>query len=238
MTTRETGEIMVLISPSILAADPGKLADAVVLADRGGADWIHLDIMDGHFVPNLTYGPAIVKALRGLTELPFDAHLMVTNPDELIPQFLEIGCQYIAVHQEACIHLHRTISMIRDGGCKAGVSLNPATPIEMVLEILPELDFVVIMGVNPGFAGQKHIPGTAEKVSRLSGIARDRDWEGLIQIDGGVSPENVASLVLAGADCLVAGAGAFRRRKKGEIGFDSDYAEQVKLNIEDLRQSI
>jgi len=163
---------------------------------------------------------------------------MVTNPDDLIPEFLKIGCEYISVHQETCPHLHKTLSGIRENGSKAGVALNPSTPVESINEVLPLLDLIIIMGVNPGFAGQKHIPETADKISRLIVLLRERAWKGMIQVDGGVSPENACRLVLAGADCLVAGASAFRRRNPGELHFDSDYTLQVKANIEDIRHAI
>jgi len=226
---------MVLISPSILAVDKASLWDATRMAEKGGADWIHLDIMDGHFVPNLTYGPPVVKLCRASTKLPMDAHLMVTNPDDLIPDLLEMGCDYISVHQEACLHLHRTLMSISEGGAKSGVALNPATPIETILDILPIIDLVIIMAVNPGFAGQKHIPESADKVARLTEKARSRDWKGLVQVDGGVNVDTAGNLVLAGADCLVAGAAVFRRRTEAREGDIEEYGEQVKQNIEDLR---
>jgi len=226
---------MTLISASILAVRSASLCDAADMAEKGGADWIHLDIMDGHFVPNLTYGPTVVRLVREHSTLPFDAHLMVTNPDDLIPELLNIGVDYITVHQETCIHLHRTLSHIRDGGCGTGVALNPATPVETLVDILPMLDMILIMAVNPGFAGQKHIPGSALKVARLSEMVREREWKGIIQVDGGIDPSTAGNIVMAGADCLVAGAAVYRRREKGHPGADLDYAGQIKLNIEDLQ---
>ncbi len=228
---------MTLISPSILAVKLAGLCEAAEMAEKGGADWIHLDIMDGHFVPNLTYGPPVVKLVRHVTSLPLDAHLMVTNPDDLIPELLKIGCEYIAVHQEACVHLHRTLGHIRENGAKAGVALNPSTPVETLVDVLPMTDLVIIMAVNPGFAGQVHIPESARKVARFADMARSSGWKGLIQVDGGVNTDNAGDLSLAGADCLVAGASAFRLRKEGEPGADLDYAEQVKMNIEDLKHA-
>ena len=226
---------MVLISPSILAVENASLCDASMMAEKGGADWIHLDIMDGHFVPNLTYGPPVVRLCRGSTKLPMDAHLMVTNPDDLIPELLKIGCEYIAVHQETCVHLHRTLMSIRDGGAKAGVALNPATPVETILDILPIIDLVVIMAVNPGFAGQKHIPESAPKVARFNEKARNKKWKGLVQVDGGVNTKTAGDLVLAGADCLVAGAAVYKRGSKAKAGDIKAYTKEVKQNIDELR---
>jgi len=226
---------MTLISPSILAVEDGSLTDATIMAHKGGADWIHLDIMDGHFVPNLTYGPMVVKLIREVSDLPFDAHLMVTDPDVLIPDLLKIGVEYITVHQETCGHLHRTLSTIKDGGAKAGVALNPATPIEMIMPILPMLDMILIMSVNPGFAGQKHIPESAAKVSRLSNIARNNNWEGLVQVDGGINVDTLPAIIMAGADCIVGGASVYRKIKPGKPGSDMSYQDQVTKNIKDLK---
>jgi len=226
---------MTLIAPSILAVENASLFDAAKWAADGGADWIHLDVMDGHFVPNLTYGPPVIKLCRKVTDIPFDAHLMVTDPDDIIPELLDIGCEYISVHQEACVHLHRTISQIKDGGAKAGVALNPATPVELLMDILPMLDMVVIMAVNPGFAYQKHIPETAEKVARFSDMARKIEWPGLVQIDGGINVDTAGAMIVAGADALVAGGAVFGRRKEGQKGYKDSYPEQVRMNIYDLK---
>jgi len=226
---------MTLITPSILAVEEDGLVNATMMADKGGADWIHLDIMDGHFVPNLTYGPGVVKLIRQVTDLPCDAHLMVTNPDVVIPPLLDMGVEYITVHQEVCKHLHKTLSTIKDGGAKAGVALNPATPLEMIMPILPMLDLIVIMAVNPGFAGQKHIPESAAKVSRFSQIVRNNKWEGIIQVDGGINLQTLPAIMMAGADCLVAGASVFRRAKPGTPESKLSYQEQITKNIKDLK---
>lgn len=226
---------MVLIAPSILATKEDSLRNAMEMAEKGGADWIHLDLMDGHFVPNLTYGPPVVKLLRPYSKLPFDAHLMTTDPGLWIPELLEIGVEYISVHQEACIHLHRVLTQIREGGAKAGVALNPATSIDTLYEVLPLLDYVLIMAVDPGFAYQDHIDGTGKKVVRLAHMGREKGWRGLIQVDGGINAENAGDMVLAGADVLVAGGSAYRKRKENEPGYGADYATQIQLNIEDLK---
>jgi len=226
---------MTMIAPSILAVQDKGLVEGAVIAHEVGAEFVHLDIMDGHFVPNLTYGPPVIRLIRKECKGVFDAHLMVTNPDDIIPELLDIGCEWITVHQEACLHLHRTLTHIREGGAKAGVALNPATPINTIEDILPMIDLICVMSVNPGFAFQKHIEGSAEKISKLSSMVRQAGWKGMIMVDGGVDASNAGSLVLAGADILVAGGAAFRMRKKGEEGHGLSYKEQVRLNIQDLR---
>lgn len=227
---------MALIAPSILAADPSCLGEAVKSADLAGGDWIHLDIMDGHFVPNLTYGPPVVKSLRKFSKLPFDAHLMVSNPDELIQGFLEVPVQYLSVHQETCPHLHRTLSFIKDAGCKAGVALNPATPVETLIDVFPIMDFVVLMAVNPGFSYQKHIATTVKKIIRFMELADLYGWNGLVQVDGGVGPDNAGELVASGADVLVAGGAAFSVKTVAPVGSD-EYIRLVKENIDKLKDA-
>ena len=199
----------VLISPSLLSANFAKLESSVREAEEGGADWLHIDVMDGHFVPNITVGPVIVEALRPLTKLTFDVHLMIEDPDSYIPQFVNAGADLITVHQEACIHLNRTIAHIKSLGVKAGVALNPATPLALLEEILPNVDLVLLMSVNPGFGGQSFIPSLFRRAETL------RTWidhEGivcLIEADGGIKLDNVARIYQSGVDVIVSGSGIF-----------------------------
>ena len=200
---------MVRISPSILAADFARLADEVEQVESAGADMLHVDVMDGHFVPNLTIGPPVVKALRAVTSLPLDVHLMVQEPDALLPDFIEAGSATLSVHFEACRHLHRTIQTIKAAGVKASVVLNPASPVSLLHDILPELDMVLLMSVNPGFGGQSFIPSTLEKVKALKQDITERQLAVSIEVDGGVNVSNAAALCESGADILVAGTAVF-----------------------------
>jgi ribulose-phosphate 3-epimerase len=200
----------VKISPSILSADFARLADSIAEAEEAGADWIHVDVMDGHFVPNITIGVPVVAALRRVTDLPLDVHLMIEQPDRFIDAFVDAGADWLTVHQEAAVHLHRTVERIRQKGAKPGVSLNPATPVGVLGEILPYVDLVLVMSVNPGFGGQRYIPSSARKVAALR---RELDERGLwpieIEVDGGIGPDTAAEVVDAGATVLVAGAAVF-----------------------------
>ncbi|MGQ0667500.1 MAG: ribulose-phosphate 3-epimerase [Nitrospiraceae bacterium] len=205
----------ILIAPSILSADFARLADEVAAVERAGADLLHIDVMDGHFVPNLTVGPPIVEALKKVTKLPLDVHLMITNADAFIPEFAGAGADYLTVHVEACPHLHRTIQSIKERGVKAGVTLNPATPIHSLQEILPEVDLVLIMSVNPGFGGQKFIPSVLNKVTAARTMLDRIESPALIEIDGGIKVDNVARVVAAGATVLVAGSAVFSSRDYG-----------------------
>jgi len=201
----------IFITPSLLAADFTRLAEECREIEESGADWLHLDIMDGHFVPNLTFGPPIVKALRKVSNLPFDAHLMVTNADDLVPMFLDAGANAISVHQETLPHLHRTLDSIRKGGALAGVVLNPSTPVHTLVDVLADCDYVLIMSVNPGFGGQKFIPRALDKIRALRAMIAENPAAShvVIQVDGGVAPPTVASVVEAGAKVLVAGSAVF-----------------------------
>lgn len=197
------------IAPSILSADFGHLADEVKAAERGGAGLIHIDIMDGHFVPNLTMGPMVVEAVREATELPLDCHLMITDPDRFISDFAHAGANLISVHVEAVTHLHRTLTAIRDLGCRPGVVLNPATPLVAVEEALLYVDYVLVMSVNPGFGGQAFIAPCLDKVRRLRGMIEDRGINVKIEIDGGIGTDNIAEAVRRGVNWLVAGSAVF-----------------------------
>ena len=200
---------MFKLAPSILSADFSQLGKQVELIEKGGADLIHVDVMDGHFVPNISFGAAVMKSVEKCVSLNFDVHLMIENPDDYIEDFMTLRTEFITVHQEACTHLHRTIGHIKNLGAKAGVSLNPATPVSTLEEILDELDLVLIMSVNPGFGGQKFINSSLRKIKKLSEIRRERGLDFQIEVDGGVTTENACMLAEAGADILVAGSAVF-----------------------------
>jgi ribulose-phosphate 3-epimerase len=192
-----------------LSADFARLGEQVRAAVEGGAGVIHVDVMDGHFVPNITIGPPVVKSLRKVTNLPLDCHLMIENPDQYIPDFADAGANWISVHQEACRHLNRTLHLIRSHGTRAGVVINPATPVETLVEVLDIVDYVLVMSVNPGFGGQKFIPGALHKVRKLAELRAQRRLGYRIEIDGGVALDTVAEVVRAGAEILVAGNAVF-----------------------------
>jgi ribulose-phosphate 3-epimerase len=200
---------MVEIVASILSADFARLAEEVQAAERGGVKVIHVDVMDGHFVPNITLGPPVVKSLRKVTDLPLDCHLMIENADEFIPAFAEAGANWISVHYEACRHLHRTLDHIRDHGMEPAVVINPATIVGLLDDILPMVHHVLVMSVNPGFGGQKLIPFTLNKIRRLKEIRQERDLDYRIEVDGGIAHDTVKEVVEAGADLLVAGNAVF-----------------------------
>jgi ribulose-phosphate 3-epimerase len=201
---------MIKVAPSILAADFARLAEEVKIVEAGGADLIHVDVMDGHFVPNLTIGPIVVEALRKRTSLPLDVHLMIENPDAYIPDFIKSGADSITVHVEACTHLHRTVHLIKEKGAKVGVALNPATPLTSLQEIVQEIDLALLMSVNPGFGGQKFIPSVLSKIQRFRRILQDMNILRLeVEVDGGIKIDNAAQVALAGADILVAGSAVF-----------------------------
>ncbi len=205
----------VRIAPSILSADFARLADEVARVEAGGADLLHVDVMDGHFVPNLTVGPPIVEALRKVTKLPLDVHLMITNADAYIQEFADAGADYLTVHVEACPHLHRTIQAIKERGVKAGVTLNPATPLSSLEAILPDADLLLIMSVNPGFGGQSFIPASLRKISQARAMIERTHSRALLEVDGGVKVENAAQIVQAGADILVSGSAIFSSKDYG-----------------------
>jgi len=202
----------VKIAPSILSADFARLADAVAEAEAAGADWIHVDVMDGHFVPNITIGVPVVAALRRVTRLPLDVHLMIEQPDRYVDAFVDAGADWLTVHQEASVHMHRTVERIRQLGAKPGVSINPATPWSALSEILPYVDMILVMSVNPGFGGQTFIPTSTRKIADLR---RELDEHGLwpieLEVDGGISARTAGEVVAAGATVLVAGAAVFNK---------------------------
>ena len=204
-----------LIAPSLLAADFSCLGKEVKEVEGAGADWIHVDVMDGHFVPNITMGPMVVSALKKKTKMPMDCHLMVTRPEDWIEAFARAGADMITIHQETCVHLQRQLSKIRSLGCKAGVSINPATPISTLEEVLDEVDLVLVMSVNPGFGGQKFLNSSLTKIQKLAALRAHRNF--IIQVDGGVVPENAGLLWEAGADCLVAGSAIFSQKNRKSV---------------------
>ena len=194
-----------ILAPSILSADFGRLAEDIAAAERGGAGLVHVDVMDGHFVPNITVGPPVVKAVRKATKLPIDCHLMIENADRYVDAFVDAGATWISLHVEALPHLERTVSHLRERGIKPGVAVNPATPLSALEEILPELHYVLVMSVNPGFSGQRFIPGSLDKIRRLRAQLQDRGLSTTIEVDGGVDASNIRSLAEAGAEVFVAG---------------------------------
>lgn len=216
---------MAKLAPSILSADFSRLAEQVNEIEKAGAHLIHVDVMDGHFVPNITFGAPVMKSLLGKTGIPFDVHLMIETPDMYVADFVTENTEYITVHQEACIHLHRTIQNIRSHGVKAGVSINPATPVCMIQEVLSDVDLVLVMSVNPGFGGQKFIPSALDKIRELDSIRKQRGLDFAIEIDGGAGADNIDEILAAGTDIVVAGSSVF---KKGDI------REQVKLLTQNM----
>lgn len=200
---------MIKLAPSILSADFSMLADSVAQVEKAGCEYLHIDVMDGHFVPNLTFGPVVIKSIRKKSDMVFDCHLMIENVDRYLEEFAKAGADIITVHQEACTHLHRTVHRIKELGCKAGVSLNPATSLITLEEILPDLDMVLLMSVNPGFGGQKFIEQSLDKIRRLKKMIDEGGYSVNIQVDGGITPDNIAQVVKAGANILVAGSSIF-----------------------------
>ena len=203
----------VKIAPSLLSADFSRIADEIAVVERGGADYLHVDVMDGRFVPNITWGPKVIKDMRKLTRLPFDTHLMIVEPERYVEAFAKAGADIITVHWEATVHAHRLVHQIKETGAKAGLSLNPATPLSVLDEILPYLDLLLIMSVNPGFGGQSYIASSTEKIARARRLIDERGLKAELEVDGGVHLDNAAAVAAAGADVLVMGAGVFETRE-------------------------
>jgi ribulose-phosphate 3-epimerase len=205
---------MIKIAPSILSANFASLGEEIRDVEQGGADYIHVDVMDGHFVPNITIGPLIVEAIRPVTKLPLDVHLMIEQPDRYIPAFAKAGADYLSVHVEACPHLHRTIHLIKEHGVKAGVVLNPHTPVEMIQHIIEDVDLVLLMTVNPGFGGQKFIPSVLPKIRQVAQYVKERNLSVEIEVDGGINAETARLCVEAGANVLVAGSAIYNKQDR------------------------
>ena len=222
-------ERSIFIAPSILSADFARLGEAVALVEAAGADLIHVDVMDGHFVPNLTIGPPVIKALKRITKLPLDVHLMIDNADDTVAWYLDAGADIVVVHAEACNHLHRIVQMIHAAGAQAGVSLNPATPVNVLESIIADLDFVLVMSVNPGFGGQAFIPSTIDKIRDIAALASATGVRPRIAVDGGIDVRTAPLVVEAGADTLIAGSAVFCAADPGQALRDIRTAAVTKL---------
>jgi ribulose-phosphate 3-epimerase len=203
---------MVKIAPSILSANFLKLGEEIMAAEAAGADMLHIDIMDGHFVPNITIGPFVVESIRKISSLPLDVHLMIEEPDKFLKDFIKAGADFVTVHYEAVVHLHRTVQLIKESGIKAGVSLNPSTPVGNLEHILPDIDIALLMSVNPGFGGQEFIPQAIDKIKILKKLLNEKGLSTFIEVDGGVKLDNLADIISAGADILVMGSAFFNSK--------------------------